>query len=92
LTITKRAPMQVRVVVRGRIELPTFRFSGGADAQLSPITLQGLAVRGCARLALAAHVAVTAAVSDHWAGCTMACQGKSQGKPGELPVRTLTLI
>src|SRR5262245_19601867 len=48
---------------------PTFRFSGGADAQLSPITLQGLAVRGCARLALAAHVAVTVAVSDHWAGC-----------------------
>jgi hypothetical protein len=43
-------------------------FSGGADAQLSPITLQGLAVRGCARLALAAHVAVTVAVSDHWAG------------------------
>ena len=56
------------VVVRGGVEPPTFRFSGGADAQLSPITLQGLAVRGCARLALAARVAVTVAVSDHWAG------------------------
>jgi hypothetical protein len=52
----------VKLVVRGRIELPTFRFSGGADAQLSPITLQGLAVRGCASLALAAHVAVAVAV------------------------------
>jgi hypothetical protein len=28
LTIMKRASAQVRVVVRGRIELPTFRFSG----------------------------------------------------------------
>jgi hypothetical protein len=27
-TITKRASAQVSVVVRGRIELPTFRFSG----------------------------------------------------------------
>lgn len=43
--------------------------SGGADAQLSPITPQDLAVHGCARLAMAAHVAVTVAVSDHWAGC-----------------------
>jgi hypothetical protein len=49
--------------------LSSVRFSGGADAQLSPITLQGLAVRGCARLALAAHVAVMVAVNDHWAGC-----------------------
>jgi hypothetical protein len=29
LTIIKRTSAQVRVVVRGRIELPTFRFSGG---------------------------------------------------------------
>jgi hypothetical protein len=30
LTIIKRTPMQVRVVVRGGVEPPTFRFSGGA--------------------------------------------------------------
>ena len=67
--MTESAFALVRMVVRGRIELPTFRFSGGADARLSPSTLQGLAVRGCARLALAARVAIAVAVSDHWAGC-----------------------
>jgi len=61
--MTESAFALVRMVVRGRIELPTFRFSGGADARLSPSTLQGLAVRGCPRLALAARVAVTVAVT-----------------------------
>ncbi len=55
----------------------------GPDA-LSPITLQGLAVRGCARLALAARVAVTVAVSDHWAGCR-------QCTPIMLPVHCATV-
>ena len=54
---------------QGRGRTADLRFSGGADAQLSPSMLQGLAVRGCARLALAARVAVTVAVSDHRAGC-----------------------
>jgi hypothetical protein len=52
-------------VVRGRVELPTFRFSGVADSQLSPAKQEGLAVRGCASLALAADVAVMVAVNTH---------------------------
>jgi hypothetical protein len=55
-------------VVRGRIELPTFRFSGVADRQLSPVKQECLAVRGCASLALAADVAVTVAVNDSQIG------------------------
>ena len=62
----------VRVVVRGRIELPTFRFSGGADHQLRPVMLQCLAVGGCASLALAAHVAVTVAVEGLPHRCAVA--------------------
>ena len=34
-----RAFWLVRVVVRGRIELPTFRFSGGRSYRLSYLTL-----------------------------------------------------
>jgi hypothetical protein len=34
----------VRVVVRGRIELPTFRFSGGRSYRLSYLTSAGPAV------------------------------------------------
>jgi hypothetical protein len=62
----KSASALVKVVVRGRIELPTFRFSGLADTQLSPAKLQCPAVCGCASLALAAHVAVTVAVKRRW--------------------------
>ena len=36
--------MLVKLVVRGRVELPTFRFSGGAYAELR---LDVLVVRGC---------------------------------------------
>ena len=32
------------MVVRGRIELPTFRFSGGRSYQLSYLTIRGLTV------------------------------------------------
>jgi len=55
---------QVRVVVRGGVEPPTFRFSGVADCQLSPVEQECWPVRGRARLALAAGVAVTVAVNE----------------------------
>jgi hypothetical protein len=56
-------------VVRGGVEPPTFRFSGVADGQLSPATLQYLAAGDSASLALVAHVAVTVAVNKLWTGC-----------------------
>jgi hypothetical protein len=56
-------------VVRGEVESPTFRFSGVADGQLSPATLQYLAAGDSASLALVAHVAVTVAVNKLWTGC-----------------------
>ena len=40
LTITRRMSAQVRVVVRGRIELPTFRFSGGFAGPGESTTVQ----------------------------------------------------
>ena len=52
------------MVVRGGVEPPTFRFSGVADAQLTPASLQQLAVADSTSLALVAHVAVTVAVID----------------------------
>src|SRR5215469_2319194 len=42
--IIKRTSAQVRVVVRGRIELPTFRFSGGRSYRLSYLTSVGPAL------------------------------------------------
>src|SRR6516164_2246670 len=41
LTIMERASVQVRVVVRGGVEPPTFRFSGGRSYQLSYLTVPG---------------------------------------------------
>jgi hypothetical protein len=38
LAITKHASPQVRMVVRGGVEPPTFRFSGGRSYQLSYLT------------------------------------------------------
>src|SRR5436305_7741987 len=38
----------IRVVVRGRIELPTFRFSGGRSYQLSYLTSAGGGTDGAA--------------------------------------------
>ena len=37
-SITNTASLQVRLVVRDRIELSTFRFSGGRSYQLSYLT------------------------------------------------------
>jgi hypothetical protein len=37
LTITKRASVQVSVVVRGRIELPAFRFSAPDIPAVTPV-------------------------------------------------------
>src|ERR1700749_2788247 len=42
--MTDSAFSLVRVVVRGRIELPTFRFSGGPSYRLSYLTSGGRAV------------------------------------------------
>jgi hypothetical protein len=38
LTIIKLTSAQVKVVVRGGVEPPTFRFSGGRSYQLSYLT------------------------------------------------------
>ena len=54
----------VKLVVRGGVEPPTFRFSGVADGQLSPVEQECLPVRSRASLALAADVAVTVAVDE----------------------------
>jgi hypothetical protein len=51
-------------VVRGRIELPTFRFSGVEDSQLTPVEQERSAVGGLTSVALAADVAVTVAVNE----------------------------
>ena len=53
----------VRVVVRGGVELPTFRFSGRTYPQLVRIVRVLCAVAGCRCLPLVAAVAVTVAVS-----------------------------
>ena len=53
-----------KLVVRGGVEPPAFRFSGVADCQLSPVEQECWPVRGRARLALAAGVAVTVAVNE----------------------------
>ena len=37
--------MLVKLVVRGRVELPTFRFSGGRSYQLSYLTWLGSPVK-----------------------------------------------
>jgi hypothetical protein len=37
LTITKRTSAQLRVVVRGRIELPAFRFSAPDIPAVTPV-------------------------------------------------------
>ena len=52
------------MVVRGRVELPTFRFSGVADAQLRPDVREYLTVHGCVRVLRSAVVAVMVAVRD----------------------------
>ena len=56
--------MKTSLVVRGRVELPTFRFSGVAYAQFRPDVRECLAVYGCVRALTAAVVAVTVAVRD----------------------------
>jgi len=49
LEINQSAFALVRVVVRGGVELPTFRFSGVVYAKLPPIVrvLYAVAARGC---------------------------------------------
>jgi hypothetical protein len=63
-------PWLVKLAVRDRIELSTFRFSGGADAQLRPDVLcwEYVAVHGCVRALAAAVVAVAAAVGGNASG------------------------
>jgi hypothetical protein len=54
--------MQIRGVVRGGVEPPTFRFSGVADAQLTADVREYVAVCGCVGPPTAAVVAVMVAV------------------------------
>ena len=55
--------MLVKLVVRGRVELPTFRFSGRTYPQLARIVRVLRTVAGRWRLPAVAAVAVTVAVS-----------------------------
>jgi hypothetical protein len=50
------------MVVRGRVELPTFRFSGVADVQLTADVQEYVAVCGCVGALMTAVVAVMVAV------------------------------
>src|SRR6516165_3484046 len=72
LTITKRTSAQVRVVVRGGVEPPTFRFSGVAYAQLTP---HHASAAGCRRSLLLA------------VGCCCCCHRCCQPSPGAWHVR-----
>ena len=52
-------------MVRGRVELPTFRFSGVADVQVRSSVREWLTVYGRLLPLVAAVVAVTVAVRCH---------------------------
>ena len=74
------------LVVRGGVELPTFRFSGVAGGQLRPDAREYVAVHGCVRALTTAVVAVMVAVGD--TSGLSASQVRSQARcPAPAPAR-----